>query len=264
MNEPAKFDFSEGFAAALDWWRDAGVDCAFHDDAQAWIAPLAPEDKPGDKRGARPLADEPARAPAQPAPPTLATTPWPQELTGFAEWWLTAPELEEGRTHGRVAPRGASQAELMVVVPDPEREDAERLLSGPQGRLLDAMLRAFGVPAERAYVASVLPRHTPAADWRAIGAAGYGELLRHHVALVAPSRLIVLGANVLPLIGHDPPQRPAVLREFNHGGTSTPMLAGRSLSALIERPRWKAELWKAWLDWTSPSAGAGTTGIGQT
>jgi DNA polymerase len=28
-----------------------------------------------------------------------------------------------------------------------------------------------------------------------------------------------------------------------------PMLAARDLAALLERPRWKADLWRAWLEW---------------
>ena len=138
----------------------------------------------------------------------------------------------------------------MIVVPDPEREDGSHLLSGPQGRLLGAMLSAMGIATQQAYVASALPRHTPMTDWTAAGALGFGEVLRHHIGLARPRRLLVLGTNILSLLGHDPAHNRAVLREIHQDGVTIPLLAGKSLAALLERPRWKAGLWQAWLDWT--------------
>ncbi|HKR24644.1 MAG TPA: uracil-DNA glycosylase family protein [Allosphingosinicella sp.] len=162
---------------------------------------------------------------------------------------MSDPLLDDGRTGGRVPPRGSQGAEFMIVVPDPERDDDASLLAGPQGRLLDAMLAAMGIAAERVYLASVLPRHMPMADWPALTEKGFGALLRHHVKLAAPRRLIALGSNILPLLGNDPAHNPAVLRSFNHEGVTLPLLAGKSLAALLERPRWKTGLWQAWLDW---------------
>jgi DNA polymerase len=71
------------------------------------------------------------------------------------------------------------------------------------------------------------------------------------VRLAAPERLIVFGANVLPLLGHELPQAPAVLRTFKHEEGTIPLLASRGLPALLAQPRWKAVLWQAWLEWTA-------------
>ena len=138
----------------------------------------------------------------------------------------------------------------MILVAEPERDDTNELLSGPQGRLLAAMLAAMGLMPDAAYVASVLPRHTPHADWSLAATRGMGDLARHHVALVAPQRLIVFGSRILSLLGHDPANFPAGAGEFAHGGTTLPMLAARDLAVLLERPRWKAGFWQNWLDWT--------------
>jgi DNA polymerase len=267
-------------AAALDWWREAGVDADFSDAPTLWLAKEEPpvpgpreggglrrasEAQPGARgsaperssaSGQGPRLREDAGFPAPPAP-AIDRSAWPQDLASFAQWWLSEPALDDGRTSGRVPPRGASGAEIMIVAPEPEREDAERLLSGPQGRLLDAMLAAMGFLPDQAYVASVLPRHTPMADWDAVAAKGLGALLAHHVKLVGPARLVALGANILPLLGHDPAHNPAVLRHFNHEGLTIPLLAGKSLAALLERPRWKAGLWQGWLDWTGGQASQG-------
>lgn len=261
MEDAAKPGLTDEVAAALDWWRDAGVDAVFADAPTQWIAaedakPASQSPRTGGDR--RPQADDRPndrgprlRGGATNAPASnIDTTGWPQDLAAFTEWWLTDPALDDGRTSGRVPPRGAAGAGYMILVPEPERDDTDLLLSGPQGRLLDAMLAAMGIAPEQAYVASILPRHTPMADWDALAAKGIGALLCHHVKLVAPQRLIALGSNILPLLGNDPAHSPAVLGTFNQEGQSVPLLAGKSLAALLERPRWKAGLWQGWLDWS--------------
>jgi DNA polymerase len=282
MDDGGKPNLAAEIAGALDWWRDAGVDGLFADAPTRWLA----EEKAPSPRGAEGVAqqqrgglrredDRPATesatrgttaegprlrgdAAAQ-AAGAIDRSGWPQDLATFAEWWLSEPALDDGRISGRVPPRGEAAAELMIIVPEPERDDAAqtpaRLLSGPQGRLLDAMLAAMEIAPAQAYVASVLPRHTPMADWDAVATKGFGALLAHHVKLVGPRRLVALGSNILPLLGHDPAHNPAVLRQFNQQGLTIPLLAGKSLAALLERPRWKAGLWQGWLDWMQPGAG---------
>ena len=246
-------DIHAQIAAAFDWWREAGVDHDFTDDPKSWIAGAEPAVEAPPQ--APPPPQERRPAPAVPDTPAIEPSTIPADLAGFVEWWLSEPALDAGRVSGRVPPRGKSGAELMVIVPHPEVEDGERLLSGPQGRLLDAMLQAMGIAPDAAYVASALPRHTPHADWSALAAAGVGAVLARHVALAAPRRLIVFGGDILPLLGHDSPNSAADLRQFNHEGAKAALLVGRELGALLERPRWKAGFWQRWLEWTSAGAG---------
>lgn len=252
MDDPTKAGFAADIAAALDWWRDAGVDGDFVDEPTRWLAPAEMAKPTGAEL--RPVTPPPP--PPEPAKPTIDRGAWPQDLAAFTAWWLSEPALDDGRVSGRVPPRGNRGADLMILVPDPERDDTDRLLSGPQGRLLDAMLATMGIAPDQVYLASALPRHMPMADWPALAEKGFGALLCHHVKLVAPRRLIALGNNILPLLSHDPAHNPAVSRSFNHDGLTVPFLAGRSLAALLERPRWKAGLWQGWLDWTDGRSGA--------
>lgn len=253
--------------AVLDWWREAGVDHAYGDEPRAWLAELpAPEVAANpsgtaqpEQRAAPPL---PAYAPpvfAPAGPPAGAQIArldaLPANLADFRAWWLSEPTLDHGQVAGRVPPRGTRHAALMVLVDHPEAEDRERLLSGPQGRLLDAMLRAMGlagsgVAGDAVYVAACLPRHMPLPDWAALEAAGLGQVVRHHIALVQPQRLLVFGRHILPLLGHDPAKSAEPLRCFNHQGVTVPLLSARSLAALADKPRMKARLWQEWLDWT--------------
>jgi DNA polymerase len=249
MEDRANPELSTAIAAAFDWWCEAGVDSNFADEATRWLG--TPEEP-----AANPVrAAAPPLQPAAPDAPAIDPGTWPGDLAGFNARWLSEPALDDGRVSGRVPPRGAAGAEIMVIVPDPERDDRQTLLSGPQGRLLEAMLAAMGATPGTIYLASVLPRHTPMADWPVLTQKGFGALLCHHVRLVAPRRLIALGSNILPLLGNDPAHNPAVLRRFNQEGVSIPLLAGKSLSALLERPRWKAGLWQGWLDWSGGPAG---------
>jgi len=241
-------ELQEAVSGALEWWRDAGVDTCFQDDPVVWTKPEeAQEDTPQREAPQKPAArPEPAAA-----KPAIDTSALPADLETFSQWWMSDPALDEGRTGQRIPPRGEAGAKLMVVVPEPEASDTDRLLCGPEGKLLAIMLAAMNIGEGEAYFASVLPRATPGADWQELASSGIGGILAHHVSLVRPERLAVFGTNILPLIGNDPPQGPADSRIFNHGVATVPMLAARSLGALLNRPRWKAGVWQAWLDLTT-------------
>ncbi|MEP6868098.1 MAG: hypothetical protein ABJA20_06240 [Novosphingobium sp.] len=237
------------FAAALAWWREAGVDSAFLDEPVTWLTAPVPADAAATEGRPAPVA-KPIEAPAPPRAriggPAKA---WPQDLAGFAEWWLTEPSLDSGRVAERIAPRGTHGAALMVLVEQPEAGDGELLLSGPQGHLVDAMLSAMGIAPDQVYRASVLTRHTPMPDWAGLTADGLGEILAHHVKLAAPKRLIAFGINILPLLGHDPAQKTAILHNFNQDEGTIPVLGAPGLEAMT-RPRAKAGFWQRWLEWT--------------
>ena len=241
---------AQQIAASLDWWREAGVDSDFLDEPVRWLA--EPEDDPtsvgsrNDAKASAPVVE------AEPPPPAIGgdKADWPTDLVQFFAWWMTEESLDLGGSNARVAPTGATGAELMVLVPQPEAEDREALLSGPQGRLLDGILRAMELTRADCYLASALPRHMPMADWAQITRAGMGEIVLHHIGLAAPKRVLVLGHDILPLIGHDPAQSTQSLREVNHQIGKIPVLAARSLEAMGNRASFRAQLWQRWLDWT--------------
>lgn len=238
-------DYDQAFAAALDWWREAGVDSAFLDTPRSWLPePEASKSPAARVSGAGQM--EAAKEPPAPAPLAL-----PQDLESFRSWWMSAPELDHGGTAGRITPRGSANPTLMVLAATPEDVDRDQLLSGPEGRLLDAFLRAAELSDHEVYRASALPCHSPGADWSPEANRVTAEAIARHIALVRPQRLLVMGFVVLPLLGHGSPQGPAVSEVFNHEGASIPMLAVRRIPATASQPRWKAALWQAWLDWTA-------------
>lgn len=252
---PRPLPFEAEIAAALDWWREAGVDADYCEAPRRWLA------EAGGAQPATALA-EPASPPAGPAADRAPAAPriggpafdWPQDLAAFRHWWLTEPSLDDGGLAPRVAPAGPAGADLMVVVAMPEQADRETLLSDALGRLLDGFLSAAGIAPDTVYRASVLPRHSPLPDWPAIAQQGMDAVLAHHVALVRPRRMLVLGRNILPLWGHDPAQGTQKLRSFNHEGGKVPALYEVGLERLRDSWQSRARLWNRWLEWTDGEA----------
>mgnify|MGYP002780552948 CR=1 FL=1 len=256
------------FASALAWWQMAGVDLDFADDATAWLsdAPLgtppaaaatdaASRPAPGSpERGMSGAAAGPAAAFPHPAPGVPATlrrdllgdSP-PGDLAAFRQWWMAAPGLDTARGFPRVPPRGQAGAALMVLVPQPEADDRDRLLSGPQGRLLASILSAMGIEESAAYIAAALPSHTPMADLPALANEGMDAVTLHHVALARPARVIAFGTGLAPMLGE---QTGRPLREINYAGGKVPVLSSEALDALMDMPRLKARFWRRWMEWS--------------
>lgn len=239
---------AEAIRAAFAWWRDAGLEHDFADEPQSWLAEPAPDvaESPQEPRAFQPPSPPP------PAPRERIGGPreaWPNVFEQFCEWWLSEPSLDAGQMIGRVAPRGPQNAEVMVLIDHPEAEDHDVLLSGPQGKLLAAILGALGIAPDQAYLASALPRHMPMPDWPALAEVGLGDVLAHHLALARPRRLLVFGSHVSSLLGHDPAKTTGFLPNLGHEGASVPALVAPGLAALAVRPKGKARLWQALLDW---------------
>lgn len=250
-------------AGALDWWRLAGVEVDALDEASGWldIETDAPADQGPAAATAKPLpAPQQVQAPPPPRMPGielegLAKVPgdpatWPADPAAFRQWWLEEEKFSPAGAFPRVAPRGAAGARLMLVVGQPEESDGETLLSGPLGKVLSGFLRAAGIAEDQIYLASALPRHTLRPDWAEVGTAGYGELLAHHIGLVAPERVIVFGADILALFPHEPAQDSAILRRFNHEGRDISLLPARDLANLARRAGFRARFWQQWLEFS--------------
>lgn len=232
---------SASIRAAQQWWIDAGVETACGDSVVPWIV-----EEPVEDSTAVPVffvdntADDAAAL-----PPAIGGDEdgWPQDLLSFQDWWLNAPSLDCGGLRPRIAPRGTASPELMIIVPMPEGEDEDSLLSGVHGRLVRGICSALNLGVEDVYLASALPRYVQLPDWDALDSAGLGAVLRHHVGLVKPQRLLAMGHGILPLLQHGSPKDLPQTDQFRLLGTSAPEI-------LLRTPRLRAALWRQLLDWT--------------
>ncbi|WP_246134959.1 hypothetical protein [Novosphingobium sediminis] len=224
---------------------------AFVDAPQDWLAADTP---------ARPAKAAPMLPPVEQRPPRVSSqiaaappvaedrSAWPEKFEDFAAWWLTEPTLAPKGAR-RFAPTGPHGAKLMVLVPMPAEDDGETLLSGRNGKLLDSMLGAMGLEPATVYRASALPARIALPDWAGLGMAGLGAVLKRHIALAAPERMLVFGrGDILTLLGHDSAQNAHHLRVLNHESGSIPAGFEYDLETLLAKPSWKAGVWQRWLD----------------
>ncbi|WP_340587524.1 hypothetical protein [Erythrobacter alti] len=233
---------AEQYGAAIDWWRDAGVDCLFEDDIQVMLSEKEPAAiAPSTVQAGG--VDEPETAKPKPA---FSTKELPGDLDAFRDWWMSAHELPTGSAP-RIAPRGEIGSPLMLVAPMPEIDDTERLLAGPQGTMLGNISHALGHGADTPYFASALPAYITLPDWDALGAAGFGSVLRHHIALAKPRRVILFGSKLPALLGQDAAAPPESITEI----AGVPALATFAPERLLDHPRQRARLWHRLLEWTA-------------
>ncbi|MGH6613152.1 uracil-DNA glycosylase [Sphingomonas sp.] len=232
MGADQNFDWRHAAASAIDWWREAGVDATIDEAPRNWLARVEP-------------------APVEAISEVAAPFVLPDTLDAFNTWRSGSDAPEAGWPEQMIPAQGAASSNLMVLVDLPEREDAAAatLMSGPVGRLFDRMLAAIGRDRASIYLAAVCTarpgsgRISPEIEER------LNELVRHHVALAAPKRVLLLGnAPSRALLGADAARARGGLRTLNLkvGTVETEIEAVASFHPrfLLEKPAFKAEAWK--------------------
>lgn len=138
----------------------------------------------------------------------------------------------------------------MVLVGQPAADDGSDLLNGEAEGLLGALQRAMGVETHEIYLASSLPAPVAMPDWHDLYRAGMGEIVRHHIALARPQRILAVGRAQLALFGIGPEsaREPLVI---DCGGTMVPLLSAPEFPQIAHSPARRARLWQRWLDWTA-------------
>jgi len=244
---------SAAAASLIRWWRDAGLDVLVGDEPRGWLSnPLPSGDRDGRETARERRNPEPS--PLSPLAPAGATHPLPggervvfpatlPELLAWMRDSADVPEAGWGRT--RILPAGDPASGLMILTDMPERGDAEagRLLAGEVGELFDKMLAAIGRGRDSIWLA-------PIATVRSIGrvppdaAKRLVEIARHHIALVAPKRLLIMGDTPnRALIGEDWQERRGALHSINLGAVTVEAVGTFHPRLLLERPAYKKQAW---------------------
>ncbi|WP_298673397.1 uracil-DNA glycosylase family protein [uncultured Sphingomonas sp.] len=237
------FDWAKASASTLEWWEAAGVDVLVSDDPFDWLA--APEaETPA--RAADSRAPDRADQAAPPAAPARRALALPPTLEGFLAWRIGADAPEAGWGGALIGASGAASADLMILADCPDRDDRDELFSGETARLFDRMLAAIGRTRADVHLAAVAAARPIAGRLPREQQDALFEIARHHVALVAPKRLLTLGnAASRALLSMDVAEARGRLHPVDHkGGRKTEVVASYHPRLLRERPAAKAEAWR--------------------
>ncbi|WP_166036720.1 uracil-DNA glycosylase family protein [Sphingosinicella sp. YJ22] len=183
-------DFLGEAESLLGWWRDAGVDCAVQEEPRDWLKP-APAPAPTDAAESGAGAPRGRSGRAEPV-----REPLPDQLPLFHDWLKASDALPYAAPHApRVCPSGDPASGLMIMAAMPSVEDcaAGTMLSGDVGRLFDRMLAAIGRSRDTSYIAGLSCLRPAGGRLDQAGATRCGEIARHHLGLVAPKAVLLLG-----------------------------------------------------------------------
>lgn len=211
--------------SALDWWRDAGVDVAVQDAPRDWFAPPVQ-----------------APSPAAPRPDDAMPDDWEAFLA-----WRNGEHAPDTKWSGpSLLASGPLDAEVMVLSDAPDREDcsAGLLLSGEPGRLFDRMLAAIGLERGAVHLASVCTKRPAGGRLGRDDQERLSEIARHHVGLVAPERLLLLGdAASRAVLGTSVVEARGRSHAMNHKSGTSEVFASFHPRFLLENPARKREAW---------------------
>lgn len=222
-------DWRRTLSTALEWWQDAGVDALVDEEPRDWLASRTP------------LPEAAAIADAVAAPAEML----PATLDAFIAWRMSEAAPEAGWMTPRVPPRGPPDAEWVLFTDMPEPGDSDALMTGPSGRLLDRMLAAIGLSRDAVYLASLAVARPLTGRIPSEQQSRLVELARHHLSLLAPRKLLILGQTTSCVL--DETSEAAGfnrIHEINYSGATMRVLATYHPRLLIERPAAKSEVWR--------------------
>lgn len=173
-----------------------------------------------------------------------------------------------GERHLPVVGSGAVEnVALMVIGEAPGAEDDRvgQPFRGKAGELLQAMLKAVGIPDETDVYFTHLLKCRPVGN-RAPAAEEVSACMAHlrrQIALVRPRQLLVLGRVAAQALLGDVPVESlrGRLHTYEQEGVATPLVVTYHPAALLSRPRHKAAAWQdlslLQLNQTNPAPDAG-------
>lgn len=229
-------------AGLLGWWLEAGVDLAIAEEPRNWLRKAPAGHSGGEEaRSAETVPPSPLDSPAAAPASTLERG---ETLEAFHAWLRHASDLPLFRSgSARALPHGPEQAEIMLITDLPSRDCAGegKPIGGEAWDLAVRMLGAIGFKPEQAYVASLSCFPSPANRIDERELARCSEDMRHHIGLVKPKRLLLLGDGPAKALTGQPTLQ-ARGRVHRIGGV--PAVATLHPRQLLQRPSDKAHAWR--------------------
>lgn len=215
----------------LAWWTLAGVDSAVMETPVNWLKPQSAALRSNASISAPP-----------------AQSGFPDTLNAFHNWLERATDLPEAAWPGpRILPKGPSAPRVMILVhaPDAEATQAGAPLAPDGMRLLERIVQAIGLELSQCYVGSLSLVATAGGMLNTASLEALTVRMRHHIGLVAPQSLLLLGDQVNrafnPTGGLDPSRN---LPFVNHSGGIIPAVAIAHPRLMLGQPLAKAGAWR--------------------
>lgn len=232
--------------SALDWWEEAGVDMFVDDAPRDWLAQPTPAIEPASTPSSTPAAPVgSARAPIMAPAAPIAPAALPDDLAAFRRFLLEDASVP-GPAAARLDATGDPASGAMMILDMPEQGDraAARLLSGEVGQLFDRMLGAMTLSRDVAYLAPLSPARSASGRLTPETIAALATLMRHHIALVRPKRLLLLGdAPTRALLGFGCVEARGRTHEIPGPAGAIPAVASFHPRLLIQTPDRKKAAW---------------------
>jgi uracil-DNA glycosylase len=239
MPDAATMFTARDAASLMAWWQDAGVDTLVDEVPVPWL-----------ERGKPVKAASVAKLDAAPA----ATLP--DTLEAYLDWWMTTNAIPDaGPSARRMAPAGDGSCGIMALIDLPDREDiAEgRLISGEAGQMFDRMLvaasketsEATTISRDTIRLAALAPGPVPSGRIARDHEKQLGEIAAHHIALVRPKRLWIMGeAASRAILGMELAEARGRKHNFNYSGGTVESVASLHPRLLVKSATLKRRVWE--------------------
>jgi DNA polymerase len=192
--------------------------------------------------------------PAEPGPAARSAAEPPPAVDTAQAWERLAAEvractlcgLQKTRTQ-TVFGVGRRDAELLVIgeAPGADEDRQGEPFVGRAGQLLNAMLRAIGLPRSEVYIANILKCRPPGnRDPQPEEAGLCTPYLSRQIALVNPRAILAVGRiSAQWLLQTDSPIGRLRGRVFQYGASGTPLVVTYHPAYLLRSPLQKATAW---------------------
>ncbi|AEI37020.1 MAG: uracil-DNA glycosylase family protein [Zymomonas mobilis subsp. pomaceae] len=256
----------------LEWWRMAGVDILVQEENRNWFSENqynisyfnAPSSHPQAESNTAGLNPEVPSVPFNEQKNTVHSTSTPEpsalikfknipdNITDFLLWFKNIGTNIGHNTP--VLPVVNPKAHFMIMSDAPEIKDVEEgtLFSGQTGQLLSNILRSISVKKEQSYWATLTPfcSELTIFDQRpkesdALTFSDYISIARHHLALIRPKYLLLLGET--PTRAFLKMNVTEARRKVHHitvNGDNIRVFALLHPKMLLATPALKATIWK--------------------
>jgi len=231
----------------LSWWATAGVDGAVSEDSFNWLRPPPRAQRPSPAGGASSQQGARRADAASPSPAAAGSTnAWPDTMADFRAWLAQAGDVPEARWPGRrFLPTGPDASpRLMIVLAAPEADDAP--MDARAMRLLANMLRAVGLGLDECHIATLSLTTPPGGMLEADVVAPLLRRMRHHIGLVAPQGLMLVGDQTNRAFAPtNSMENKDNLPFVNHMGGTVSCISILHPRLLLGQPSAKAGVWKS-------------------